>query len=59
MTTCDPTMEIRQVQFELDELVGVLEDDWRTLFYLIPKRIADIERPDGAYPLKYNGSQER
>ncbi|XP_065078521.1 protein Tube-like [Ochlerotatus camptorhynchus] len=58
MTSYTPTTEIRQVQFELDGLVGVLEDDWRTLFYLIPKRIADIERPDGAYPLKYNGTQE-
>lgn len=44
--------------FELDELASVLEDDWRTLFYLIPRKIADVERPAGSYPIRYNGTHE-
>ncbi|XP_062535992.1 uncharacterized protein LOC134205094 [Armigeres subalbatus] len=58
MTTYSHSTEIRQVQFELDGLVSVLEHDWRTLFYLIPRRIADVEQPAGSYPIKYNGAQE-
>lgn len=50
--------EIRKV-FELDELANVLEDDWRTLFYLIPRKIADIDQPAGSYPIRYNGTHER
>lgn len=49
--------EIRKV-FELDELANVLEDDWRTLFYLIPRKIADIDQPAGSYPIRYNGTHE-
>ncbi|XP_053697091.1 interleukin-1 receptor-associated kinase 4-like [Sabethes cyaneus] len=51
--------ELCQIQFELDTLADKLEDDWRTLFYLIPRQIDDIDRPPGSYAIKYNGTQER
>ncbi|XP_058812850.1 interleukin-1 receptor-associated kinase 4-like [Topomyia yanbarensis] len=51
--------ELSQIQFELDTLADKLEDDWRTLFYLIPRRIADINLPPGSYAIKYNGTQEQ
>ncbi|XP_055534327.1 uncharacterized protein LOC129723879 [Wyeomyia smithii] len=53
------TTEICQIQFELDTLADKLEDDWRTLFYLIPRHIDDIDQPPGSYAIKYNGTQEQ
>ncbi|KAL1403828.1 hypothetical protein pipiens_019191, partial [Culex pipiens pipiens] len=60
MTRYQRTTEIRKVTpFDLESLTEILEDDWRTLFYLIPRRIGDVDQPPGAYLTKYNGNQER
>ncbi|XP_058453322.1 uncharacterized protein LOC131431552 [Malaya genurostris] len=59
MSSYTHSTELCQVQFELNTLADKLEDDWRTLFYLIPSDIADIDLPDGRYKKKYNGTQEQ